>query len=63
MAGGLNPYQYVDVNPVGWVEPLGLKGLPRFDNQAIVNRSPKPEIRRHKKIFIYRETKMEILLN
>ncbi|MBC3217183.1 RHS repeat-associated core domain-containing protein, partial [Serratia fonticola] len=24
LAGGLNPYQYVDGNPVGWVDPLGL---------------------------------------
>lgn len=24
LAGGLNSYQYVDGNPVGWVDPLGL---------------------------------------
>lgn len=56
LAGGLNPYQYVDVNPVGWVDPLGLKGLPGFDNQATGNRSPEPEILRpQENIYIPRD--------
>ncbi|GKX50336.1 RHS repeat domain-containing protein [Budvicia aquatica] len=28
LAGGLNQYIYVDGNSVGWVDPLGLKGIP-----------------------------------
>ena len=44
--GGLNSYQYVDGNPVGWVDPLGLKGMPGADNQPTGNRSPEPEILR-----------------
>ncbi|MDQ9127420.1 RHS repeat-associated core domain-containing protein [Serratia fonticola] len=34
LAGGLNAYSYVDGNPVGWVDPLGLKGLPGFDSKS-----------------------------
>ncbi len=28
LIGGLNPYRYVYGNPVGWVDPMGLKGMP-----------------------------------
>ncbi|OKP23020.1 RHS repeat domain-containing protein [Serratia fonticola] len=54
--GGLNQYGYVDNNPVNWVDPLGLKGLPGFDNQATGNRSPEPEIiRPQENIYIPRD--------
>jgi hypothetical protein len=28
LAGGLNGYAYADGDPVGWVDPLRLKGMP-----------------------------------
>ncbi|WP_411705409.1 RHS repeat-associated core domain-containing protein [Edaphovirga cremea] len=40
LEGGLNAYQYVDGNPVGWVDPLGLKGMPGADTKPTTNPEP-----------------------
>ncbi|WP_422527052.1 RHS repeat-associated core domain-containing protein [Serratia fonticola] len=40
LGGGLNSYQYVDGNPVGWVDPLGLKGMPGSETKPSINTEP-----------------------
>ncbi len=43
LMGGLNPYAYVDGNPVSWIDSLGLKGGPDFEINPTGDRTPEPE--------------------
>lgn len=43
LIGGLNPYRYVYGNPVGWVDPMGLKGMPGSDSKPTGDRNPEPK--------------------
>ncbi|CAM6815546.1 MULTISPECIES: RHS repeat-associated core domain-containing protein [Enterobacter] len=44
LAGGLNGYAYANGDPVGWVDPLGLKGMPGWDQSTGGDRDPEPVI-------------------
>ncbi|WP_248595858.1 RHS repeat-associated core domain-containing protein [Budvicia aquatica] len=46
LIGGLNPYIYVDGNPVRLIDPLGLKGMPGYDWKPTGDRNPEPEVKR-----------------
>ncbi|WP_317233308.1 RHS repeat-associated core domain-containing protein, partial [Serratia fonticola] len=52
LAGGLNPYQYVDGNPVGWVDPLGLF---KQDSTGFENSTPKTKELGTPDVFIPRD--------
>ncbi|ERK05191.1 Rhs-family protein [Serratia fonticola AU-P3(3)] len=44
LLGGLNGYAYVNGNPTGLVDPLGLKDMPGFDNSPAGDWVPEPKI-------------------
>jgi RHS repeat-associated protein len=46
LEAGLNGYQYVDGNPVSWIDPLGLSGLPGCKNKPTGDRSTEPVVKR-----------------
>ncbi|WP_321572979.1 RHS repeat-associated core domain-containing protein [Hafnia alvei] len=45
LAGGLNPYLYVDADPISRLDPLGLKGMPSSDTTTTGDRNPEPKTR------------------
>ncbi|HIC2036484.1 RHS repeat-associated core domain-containing protein [Enterobacter soli] len=44
LAGGLNGYAYADGDPVGWVDPLRLKGMPGSGAHSDDDRTQNPTI-------------------
>ena len=56
LAGGLNPYLYVEGNPIKKIDPLGLSSL---GNDPTGDRSPEPEIQKKDNSPLIPKTKQE----